>query len=119
MHSMGHGGREQHRLPLLGNLAQHPLDLRAEAHIEHPVRLIEDKRAHILQVHPATPEVIQKSARGRSDDLEALLERGQLRVVSHPPVDRSCPNASSLSQSLGVIAHLLRQFSRGAQDQNL
>ena len=39
-------GREEHRLAVLRNCAQDAVDLRLEAHVEHPVRLVEDEHTH-------------------------------------------------------------------------
>ena len=36
-------GREEHRLAIVGDAAQDPVDLRLEAHVEHPVGLVEDE----------------------------------------------------------------------------
>ena len=117
--AVGHGCREQHGLPIPGSLSQHPLDLRAKAHVEHAVRFVEDQRAHRTELDPATSHVIEKTARRGSDDLHALLESIQLRAVTDPAVDRRRPDLRSLRQGLGVVRHLLGKLPGGAQHQDL
>ena len=38
---IGHGGREQQRLPLRWHVLQDPADIGKETHIEHPVRFVQ------------------------------------------------------------------------------
>src|SRR5438105_9634065 len=58
-------------LPVLGNALQDPVDLRAEAHVEHAVGLVEDEHAHGAEVdHPALDQVEQPPRRGDEDRSE-------------------------------------------------
>ena len=66
--------REEHRLALVGQHADDPVDLRLEAHVEHPVGLVEDE--HLDRVdrdQPAVDEILQ--AAGRRDEHLRLLRR--------------------------------------------
>ncbi len=40
-------GREEHRLAVVRDAAEDPVDLRLEAHVEHPVGLVEDEDADV------------------------------------------------------------------------
>ena len=44
---VGHGGGEQHGLPLLGHVLQNGLDVFTEAHAEHFVGLVQHDHLHI------------------------------------------------------------------------
>ena len=45
-----------------------PLDLRAEAHVEHPVGLVEDEHLHGVDGHePALHQVVETARRGDED----------------------------------------------------
>ena len=64
-------GGEEHRLPLLRNRAKELLDLRAEAHVEHPVGLVEHERPDCLQRDQAALDEVLETAGGRDDDLRS------------------------------------------------
>ena len=51
-------GREEHRLPLLGQAPDEAVDLRLEAHVEHPVGLVEDE-----DPDPRSSETSRRSTR--------------------------------------------------------
>src|SRR5439155_691667 len=43
-------GREEHRLPVPGQPSHELVDLRLEAHVEHPVGFVEDERAYAREI---------------------------------------------------------------------
>ena len=52
--------REEHRLPVLRQEANDPVDLRLEPHVEHPVGLVENEDPHTVELdQPALDEVLQ------------------------------------------------------------
>jgi hypothetical protein len=63
---------EEHRLPFARNRAQDPLDLRPEAHVEHPVCLVEDEDADAAERDEPALDQILKTAGRRDDDVRAL-----------------------------------------------
>jgi hypothetical protein len=114
-----HGGREEHRLPVLRQHRQNLLDVVEEAQVEHPVRLVEDER-----VHPVQPEVlllgqVQQPA-GRTDqDLDALAERVDLRLVRDAAVDRQDSYATGLAGRGEILRYLQAQFPGRYDDECL
>ena len=42
-------GREEHRLPVVRDAAKDAVDLRLEAHVEHPVGLVEDEDPDVVR----------------------------------------------------------------------
>ena len=76
-----HGRREQHRLPLVGDLAQDALDVGQEAQVEHLVGLVEHQHRQPAELQVALLGEVEQSAGGADDDVDALLQRLDLRLV--------------------------------------
>ena len=79
-------GREQHRLPLARHATQDLLDLRLEAHVEHPVGLVEDEDLDAVERDHAPVQEILEPARCRDDDVcgfRALGLRAERRAAVH------------------------------------
>ena len=115
----GHGGREQHRLPLLGQHPHDALDVGQEAEVQHLVGLVEDQRLDAAEHEVALLGEVQQAA-GRADhDVDALAQRGELRLVGAAAVDRGDPDAE-LGAGVGeVLGDLHAQLAGGHHDQRL
>src|SRR3954467_3221931 len=75
---------EEHRLAVARHPPQDPLDLRAEAHVEHPVRLVEDEDLDAVEVDEAALHQVEEPARRGDCDvgaLEALRLRAERRAA--------------------------------------
>ena len=85
--------REEHRLALLRQPGDDLVDLRLEAHVEHPVGLVEDQHADAVERDDlALDQVLQAARRGDEDvgvarglglrgDRDAAVDRGDPEVV--------------------------------------
>ena len=73
-----HGGREQHHLALLGQLAEHPFDVVDEAHAQHLIGLIEHQGAQAGKIEGALAHVVHHPPGSADHDLDAALEPGDL-----------------------------------------
>ena len=115
-----HRGREAQHLAGGGRGGQNPLDVVAEAHIEHPVGLVEHHHPEGVETEGATGEVVEDPP-GRSDhDLGSGLQGPELPVVTLPAVDRNLADSPAEErQPARLLGHLHRQFPRRAQDQGL
>ena len=65
----GHGRREEHGLRALGRAGEDRVDVLGEAHVEHLVGLVEHHDREPVEVQRAPPEVVERPARGRDDDV--------------------------------------------------
>ncbi len=76
----GERGREKQVLALRGGRQQRhdPLDVRDEAHVEHPVGLIEDEDLDLAQIDTLLLDVVEQPARRRDEDLDAAADDSQL-----------------------------------------
>ena len=79
------GGREQQGLAGLGQLAEDPLDIRAEPDVEHPVGLIEDDVDDIAEIQRPALDMIEHAAGRADDEVDALLRRRICRSIGSPP----------------------------------
>ena len=90
---VGERRREQQVLPALRQQREDALDVADEAHVEHPVRLVEHEDLDVAQVDGALALVVEQAAGRGDEDVDAALELRDLRVdadaADRPPVDVS------------------------------
>ncbi len=99
---------------LARDAAEDPLDLRAEAHVEHPVGLVEDEDRDVVERdQPALDQVLQ-TARRRDDDLRALraLRLGADRRAAVDGGDSEALRAGELLELLGDLRSRARASGR-------
>jgi len=119
VHSVRHGGRKEHGLPVPGSPAKNVLDLWTEPHVQHPVRLVQDQGSDPAQIHVPLLHVIIEAPRRGGNDLEAFLERLDLGAVAHPAHDVPDPDAGAPGQGRRILRHLLCQLPGGAEHEDL
>ena len=109
-------GREEHRLAVVRDAAQDLVDLRLEAHVEHPVGLVEDEdRDGVERDQPPVHQVLQP-ARGRDEHVGGLGLRG-LGRDGHAAVDRGDLEPAHLAEIGEDLGHLHRELARRDEDE--
>ena len=104
------GGGPHENLSVRTNLLEDLPDLGLEAHVQHPVGLVEDKVCGPPEVHLAgLQEVDQTSGRGDAD-LGAILDVPQLRPLGSSTKHAGVLNAGGLAELLGNLLDLLSQL---------
>ena len=106
---------EEHRLALRRQGPDDLLHLRLEAHVEHPVGLVEDEDADVAQRdEPAILEVGEPARRGDDDvrPLEALRLRGNGRAAIRG-LGADSARRAELRQ---LLRHLQRELARRDKD---
>ena len=81
-------GGEQQRLALDGHAPQQPFDLRQEAHVGHPVGLVDDERRDLVEPDRFAVREVDEPTRRRDDDVGAVGELARLAVEVGAAVDR-------------------------------
>ncbi len=114
-----HGGREQHRLPLLGNHVQDALDVRQESEVEHLVGLVEHQPADLAEHQVALFGQVEQSTGGADDHIDALAQRGDLLLVGAATVDRDGAHAQVLARVGQVARDLQAQLAGRYHDESL
>ena len=108
---------EEQRLPLGRNLAEHLLDGREEAHIEHPVRFVENQHVQLAEVHvaPVLAHMVEEPP-GRGDNHIGVAPEGRfLRPHPHAAEDCRARDARVLGQLHKVRVYLRREFTGGRE----
>jgi hypothetical protein len=112
---------EEQGLPVLGAghvlLLHDPPDLGLEAHVEHPVCLVEDQPAHAAQRHAAALDQIDQSAGRGDEDLHPALELPHLRVDLRSSVDDRGTQRALVRKLAGLLVDLHGQLPRGCEDE--
>ena len=103
----GGGGQQRHD----------PLDVRDEAHVEHPVRLVEDEDLDMRQVDAFLFDVIEQAARGGDEDLDAGAHDGKLLLDIDAAEDAGRAQSCVLAVNLDLFLDLDRELTRRRQDQ--
>ncbi len=119
-YGVGHGRREEGDLPAGGGLAEDPLDVLGEAHVEHLVGLVQDQGADALQVEVALTHVVHDSPGRPNDDVGAALQLANLHAEALTAVERQDLESGELTPvAVEGLGDLQRQFPGGGQDQDL
>ncbi len=117
-HVVGEGGGEQQVLPALGEQRDDPPNVADEAHVEQPVRLVEDEDLDPGQVDRALGDVVQQPA-GRGDhDLGTGPQPGDLGLEADAPVDRRRADRPLGAIGANALLDLDRQLARRDHDQD-
>ena len=112
-----HRGGEEQRLPGGGQQRDDPLNIRDEAHVEHPVRLVDHQHAGIGQQDQATLEHIEQTARRRDQHIDAAVEHFLLIGHALAADDEGVGQFQVFAVLNKVLRHLQREFARRLQDQ--
>ena len=105
-------GREEHRLPVARQPAHDPVDLRLEAHVEHPVGLVQDEDADAREVdHAPLGEIFQPAGR-RDEDVRVL---GPGRLLPERLAAVGCCDLQPFrpDDGLELRGHLRGELARG------
>ena len=112
-----HGRREEQRLALPGQLVHQLSDVADEAHVEHPVGLVEDEALDRSQVGLAPLHKVQQTARSRDQDVDAARQGADLRPFLYPAEDHRVAQMQELRVGAQIVADLDRQLARRREDE--
>ena len=93
----GKGRGEEERLAVGRALLDDPPDVRQEAHVEHPVDLVQDEDIDLVERAVALLEVVEKPAGCRGQDVHAAPQVRGLLAVANAPVDDGDPEVRELA----------------------
>jgi hypothetical protein len=112
----GERGREEQRLALDGRARDDALEVGAEAHVHHPVGLVEDEDPDAAEVDVAPVHEVEQAARGGDEQVGAA---GVLRLAldADAAVDGGDGQALGLGDVAGVVDDLAGELTRGGEDE--
>ena len=112
-----HGRREQQGLPVLGQLRADFLDVGDEAHVEHPVGLVDDQQLAVVEHDLAAAEQVHQPA-GRGDQhVDALFQRLDLVAHLNAADQQRHRERVVFAVFLEILGNLHRQLARRLEDQ--
>jgi hypothetical protein len=106
-----HGRWEEQRLTLGGELGQDAADIGPEAHVQHPIGLVEHEDLDLAQVGRFALDQIEQASRRRHEHVDALLQRLDLSVERNASERWDDPVAGVLTDSESEHLDLLREFA--------
>ncbi len=110
-------GREQHGLPLRGQLLQDGAHRGQEAHVEHAVGLIQHQHLHAAELGVTLFDVVEQAARAGDDDFDPVAQGFDLRPCRNTAVNGGAAELRFRAQIADGFMGLLRQFAGGADDE--
>ena len=115
LHPQGEGGGEQHAQTLGRgrHAAEQEADVLDEAQIEHAIRFIQHHDLNVAQIDHLGLEVVDDATRGADQDVDALLQHGQLLVVTFATVGEAEFQAGGCGNGVGIVVDLHCQFPGG------
>ena len=100
---LGHGGREQQSLTLLGQELQNALDIVDKAHVQHTVSLVQNKALNRADVDQLLTHQIPQTARGCDQNVGAVLDGFDLRILGHTAKD----DRRNTAEIAAILAQIL------------
>src|SRR5690606_33720222 len=88
-----------------------------EAHVEHPVRLVEHEDLDAREVEAAAVEVVEQAAGRGDDDVHAAPERLELRPDPDTAVDGEAVERGLLAGGPDGLRDLERELARRGDDE--
>ena len=110
-------GREQQRLPCLGQVRQDALQVRQEADVQHAVGLVEHHVLDLVEHRVLGLDVVQQPAGCGDQHLDAGFELQRLRLHVDAAENDGRAQIGMLGVLLDVLGHLVGQLSRRRQHQ--
>ena len=109
------GGREEHGLTFPRQALHDAADVGHEAHVQHPVGLVEDEEFDLVELDGLLLEVIEQPPRSGHDDLHAAAQFLDLWLDVHAAIDRR----GAQRQIFAVLTHgfidLQHELARGGE----
>ena len=115
---VGEGGREHQVLPLRREQGDDPLDVGQEAHVEHPVGLVEDEDLDLAEVGDPLADEVEQPARRRHQDLDAATKRLDLRIHRDAAVDHRRAQRHRPAVGVDALVDLHRELARRDEDEH-
>jgi len=111
------GRREQQVLAAGGEQREDPADVADEAHVQHPVGLIQHENLDAAQVKCPLPDMIKQAARRGDQDIHTLPQRLSLRGDVDPAEDHRGGQRQVSAVNAHALLDLGGQFARRRQNQ--
>src|SRR5438128_4115338 len=112
-----HRRGEEEGLSLPWEGVDDPPDVREEAHVEHPVRLVEDEDLEPAEIDVAAGHVIEQAAGGRNNHIDACAEGVLLCRHADASIDRMAVDSGALRKPTEGDLDLGCELARRREDE--
>ena len=110
------GGAEEHRLPVRRHAREDAVDLRLEAHVEHPVGLVEHEHADAVELDGPALDQVEEAAGSRDEDV-GLARLVDLAADGRAAVDGGDVEALRRGERRDVRRDLQGELARRHEDE--
>ena len=114
---VGERRREHEVLAALRQQLDDPLDVGQEAHVEHPVGLVEDEDLDLAEVGDLLADEVEQPAGRRDEDLDAGAQRLDLRVHRDAAVDDGRAQRHGPAVGADALVDLHRELAGRDEDE--
>ena len=114
-----HRRREEHGLARLRQQRRDLADRLDKAHVEHAVRLVEHEELDLAEVDEPLLEEVDEATRRRDEDIDALLDRADLRALADAAEDHGVAERRVTAVAREALGDLRRELTRGREDERL
>ncbi len=115
---VGEGRREHEVLALGREQGDDPPDVVDEAHVEHPIGLVEDEDLDRAEVDGALADVVEQPAGRGDDDLGTTAQGAELTAEPDAAVDRGRADRSVAAIRAEARLDLDRELTRRREDED-
>ena len=102
---------------MLRQLRKHALHVGQKAHVQHAIGFIEDQHFDLRQIDRLLADVIEQATGRGDDDVDAALERIELRPDRDPAEDDGAFGVRVLAVVAHAFLDLRGEFARRREDQ--
>ena len=112
-----HGGGEEEGLPLFGQAVDDPAHVVDEAHVQHPVRLVQDEGLDAGEVDVALIAQVVEPPRRGDENVHPPLQGLHLGGLPYAAEDDGIAQGEVLSVLVEALFDLQSELPRGGEDQ--
>ena len=112
-----HRGGEKQRLTGKGRQVKDTLDIRDEAHVEHPVGFVHDHDLHASEQQLAALEMVQQAARRCDQNIDAPVNELVLLLEADTADQQRLGQFGVLGVDVEILGHLCCQFTGRRQNE--
>mmetsp|Transcript_104702 Transcript_104702/g.281365 ORF Transcript_104702/g.281365 Transcript_104702/m.281365 type:complete len:282 (-) Transcript_104702:8-853(-) len=107
---------EQDYLLVLRQIFQHVPELGLEAHVQHPICLVQDQVQALPQLQTSVPQEVVHAARCRDHTMRAIPQPSDLGLAGRPTEDAGRLDLCWLPKCFGLLVDLLAELAGRRQD---
>lgn len=83
-----HGSREKQRLAPSGQFTNDPLQIRQEAHVQHPIGFVQNEHFQAVEVNVALVHQVQEASGGGNQNMSTTIQAANLIGLPNSAIDQ-------------------------------